>query len=163
MYGRPKRKRMIGFNPDITYFKPVGVPLRLLSEVNLTLDELEAIRLYDLQGLDQEQSALKMKVSRVTFLRIIHSAHAKVADALIYGKAISLKGGDYIMPNFDRRGPLGRGAGRRVGLRGKGLGGSADCVCPKCGEKVAHTRGVPCFNTKCPKCQTPMAGVFCRP
>jgi len=165
MFGRPKRKRLIRFNPEITYFKPVGIPLRFLTEENLTLDELEAIRLADLEKMDQETGAKKMKISRVTFLRIIHSAHNKIAKALIYGKALSLKGGEYIMPNFDGRGPLGRG-GRRRGFasgNGQGLGSSADCVCPNCGEKTPHTRGNPCFNIKCPKCNTPMAGVFCRP
>jgi predicted DNA-binding protein (UPF0251 family) len=164
MFGRPKRKRLISFNPEVTYFKPVGVPLWHLSEENLTLDEVEAIRLHDLEKLDQEASAKKMKISRVTFLRILHCAHNKIAKALIYGQALSLRGGDYVMPNLNGRGPLGRG-GRRRGFasgRGQGLGGSADCVCPKCGEKTSHTRGVPCFNTKCPKCGTPMAGVFCR-
>jgi predicted DNA-binding protein (UPF0251 family) len=165
MFGRPKRKRLVRFNPEITYFKPIGIPLRSLQEENLTLDELEAVRLADLEKLDQEESSKKMDVSRVTFLRIIHSAHHKIAKALIYGKALSLKGGEYVMPNLDGRGPLGRGGGRRgfAPGGGQGLGGSADCICPKCGEKAPHTRGVPCFNTKCPKCGTPMAGVFCRP
>ena len=164
MFGRPKRKRLIRFNPEITYFKPIGIPLRFLQEENLTLDEVEAIRLADLEKLDQEASSKKMNISRVTFLRIIHSAHQKIAKALIYGKALSLKGGEYIMPNLDGTGPMGRGGRRRdfMSGRGQGLGGSADCVCPKCGEKAPHQRGIPCFNTKCPKCGTPMAGVFCR-
>jgi predicted DNA-binding protein (UPF0251 family) len=155
MFGRPKRKRFIRFNPEITYFKPIGIPMRFLQEENLTLDEVEAVRLADLEKMDQEASAKKMNVSRVTFLRIIHSAHQKVAKALIYGKALSLKGGDYIMP--------GRGRGLGIGRRGLGLGGSNMCTCPKCGEKVPHQRGIPCFNTLCPKCKTPMAGVFCNP
>ncbi|OGM09104.1 hypothetical protein A2159_00575, partial [Candidatus Woesebacteria bacterium RBG_13_34_9] len=130
-----------------------------LQEENLTLDEVEAVRLADLEKFDQEASSRKMNVSRVTFLRIIHSAHHKISKALIYGKALSLRGGEYVMPNIDGRGPLGRPA---RGKRGQGLGDSTDCVCPKCGEKAPHQRGVPCFNTKCPKCSTPMAGVFCR-
>jgi predicted DNA-binding protein (UPF0251 family) len=163
--GRPKRKRLIRFNPEVTYFKPIGVPLRLLAEENLTLDELEAVRLADLEKSDQEAAAKKMNISRVTFLRIIHSAHQKIAKALIYGKALSLKGGEYIMPNLDGRGPSGRGDRRRGFMpgRGQGLGSSVDCVCPKCGEKASHTRGIPCFKTTCPKCGTPMAGFFCRP
>jgi predicted DNA-binding protein (UPF0251 family) len=150
VFGRPKRKRLISFNPEVTYFKPAGVPLWHLSEENLTLDEVEAIRLHDLEKLDQEASAKKMKISRVTFLRILHCAHNKIAKALIYGQALSLKGGDYIMPNLGRR-------RRRI------FGGSSECVCPKCGEKAPHQRGIPCFMIKCPKCGTPMAGVFCRP
>lgn len=143
--------------------------MRFLSEEILFLDEVEAIRLADLEDFDQEVAAQKMGISRVTFLRILHSAHKKVARGLIYGKAISLKGGDYIMPGLDGTGPLGQGpmTGRGRGIasrkQGSGLGGSADCVCPKCGEKTPHRRGVPCVQTKCPKCDTPMAGVFCRP
>ena len=166
MRGRRKIKRMIGFLPEITYFKPAGIPLRNLPEVVLTMDEIEAIRLAELEDLDQEEAAKKMKVSRVTFLRILHSAHKKIAESLIYGKAIRMKGGEYIMPNLDGTGPAGQGPrtgrGRRFVDRGQSLGGTAECVCPKCGGKIPHTRGVPCLQTKCSKCDTPMRGVFCR-
>lgn len=171
MRGRPKRKRLIGFNPEITYFKPAGVPMRDLLEEVLLLDEVEAIRLADLDDLDQEEAAGKMGISRITFLRILHTAHKKIADSLIYGKAIKMKGGDCIMPNLDGTGPTGqgpmtgrgRGIGRRNVGRGEGWGGTAECVCPKCGEKAPHQRGVPCINEKCPKCGSAMAGVFCQP
>jgi len=167
MLGRPKRKRMIRFNPEITYFKPAGVPMRELSEENLALDEVEAIRLYDLEDLNQEEAAEKMHISRITFLRILHSAHKKVAKSLIFGKAISLKGGDWIMPNFDGTGPRGQGSmsGRRAGLgrgQGQGLGGTRECVCPECGEKMPHTKGTPCSEIKCSKCGAVMRGEFCK-
>jgi hypothetical protein len=167
MRGRPRRKRLIRFNPEITYFKPAGIPLRQLKEEILTLDEVEAIRLADLEDKDQEDAAKEMDISRVTFLRIIHNAHKKIATSLIYGKAIKMKGGDVVMPNFDRTGPRGQGplTGRQAGIgrtSGKGLGGSDECVCPKCGERMPHTRGIPCTETKCPKCGTPMRGYFCR-
>jgi uncharacterized protein len=170
MRGRPKRKRFIGFNPEITYFKPAGVPMRNLSEEVLMLDEVEAIRLADLNDLNQEEAAEKMGISRITFLRIVHSAHRKIACSLVYGKAIKMRGGDVVMPNLDGTGPVGQssqtGTGRRFGGRGRGqgqgLGGTEECVCPKCSERTAHTRGVPCIQTKCPKCDSPMAGVFCR-
>jgi predicted DNA-binding protein (UPF0251 family) len=166
MRGRPKIKRLIKFFPEITYFKPAGVPLRFLLEEILTLDEIEAIRLADLEGLEQEEAAQKMKISRVTFLRILHSVHQKIARSLILGKAIRMEGGEIIMPNLDGTGPRGLGpkTGRGLGRvpAGQRLGGSADCQCPKCGEKVPHTRGIPCTQTQCPKCSTPMRGIFCR-
>ncbi len=169
MRGRPKRIRKIRFFPEITYFKPAGIPLRELSEVILSLDEVEALRLAELEDLDQEAAAKKMGISRITFLRILHAAHKKIAEGLIYGKAIQMRGGEIIMPNLDGTGPLGqgpmtgRGRGRRIRpISRKGLGGSADCECPKCGEKTLHTRGTPCSETKCPKCGTPMRGIFCR-
>jgi predicted DNA-binding protein (UPF0251 family) len=77
----------------VSYFTPKGIPLRMLEEVQLTLDELEAIRLSDLEGLYQEQAAEKMKVSRQTFGNIIQSAHRKIADFLVNGKALLVQGG----------------------------------------------------------------------
>lgn len=90
---RPCCQRRIGCRPDTTYFKPAGVPLCELAEVMLTLDELEALRLADFQGLYQEQAAGKMKISRATFARIVEVARKKVADALIHGKALRIEGG----------------------------------------------------------------------
>jgi len=92
--GRPKNCRRVGFLPDSKYFKPRGIPLSVLEEVILTVDECEAIRLADLEGLYQEQAAEKMAVSRQTFGRIIESAHKKVAEALVKGKALKIEGGE---------------------------------------------------------------------
>jgi len=69
----------------------------LLEEVSLTFDELEAVRLADLEGLYQENAAAKMNISRQTFGNIINSAHKKVADALLNAKALMIKGGTYVM------------------------------------------------------------------
>ncbi len=116
--------RRIGFVPGATYFKPWGVPLRELEEIVLALDELEALRLADLQGQYQEQAAEKMKISRPTFSRIVESARKKVADALINGKALRLEGGPVIQPpagatSEERRGGWGRGRGWCHGQRRK--------------------------------------------
>jgi predicted DNA-binding protein (UPF0251 family) len=78
-------------------FKPAGIPAAYLQQTVMTLDELEALRLADLLGLYHEAAALRMKVSRQTFGRIIESAHRKVADALIHGKSLKLEGGDIEM------------------------------------------------------------------
>jgi len=80
--------------PDKNYFKPRGIPSSQLQEVVLSLDEYEAVRLADFEGLYQEQAALHMNISRQTFGRIIAEAHRKIADVLINGKALKIKGGD---------------------------------------------------------------------
>src|SRR4030066_1101134 len=94
---RPGNCRGVGSMPESTYFKPTGIPLSMLDEVVLTVDECEAIRLADLESLYQEQAAEKMKVSRPTFGRIIESAHKKVAEALVKGKALKIEGGEFEM------------------------------------------------------------------
>jgi uncharacterized protein len=90
---RPKRCRRIGSTPGAIYFKPRGIPLSALEEVVLSFDEFEAVRLADLEGLYQDQAAEKMGISRQTFGRIIESAHHKVAEALVRGKALKIEGG----------------------------------------------------------------------
>jgi len=92
---RPPKPRRIGFIPDATYFKPAGIPLRAIEEVCVSMEEAEAVRLKDLQGLDQEASATKMNVSRRTFQRVLASARVKIADALLNGKAIRIEGGNF--------------------------------------------------------------------
>jgi len=92
-YMRPKKERNIACTIDAKYFKPRGIPMSELSEIVLLADEVEAIRLADHESLYQEEAAVKMKISRQTFGRIIESAHAKIADALINGKALKLEDG----------------------------------------------------------------------
>jgi predicted DNA-binding protein (UPF0251 family) len=92
---RPTNCRRVGSLPESNYFKPRGIPLSVLGEVVLTVDEFEAIRLADLESLYQEKAAEKMNVSRQTFGRIIDSAHKKVAEALVEGKALKIEGGEF--------------------------------------------------------------------
>jgi predicted DNA-binding protein (UPF0251 family) len=94
---RPPKCRRVAFLPGVTYFKPAGIPLRALEEVRLTVEEAEAIRLKDLEGLEQEQGAEKMNISRPTFQRVLASARLKMADALLNGKAIRIEGGNFEM------------------------------------------------------------------
>ncbi len=94
---RPRHCRRVGSIPESNYFKPRGIPLSMLEEVILTVDEFEAIRLADLESLYQEQAAEKMNVSRQTFGRIIELAHKKVAEALVKGKALRIEGGEVEM------------------------------------------------------------------
>jgi predicted DNA-binding protein (UPF0251 family) len=169
MRGRPKIKRTVRFFPEITYFKPAGIPLRELLEVVLLLDEVEAIRLAELEDLDQGKAAKKMKISRITFQRILHRAHKKIAESLIYGKALKIEGGE-IMAYQSRLGKAlnkelvsdtKRTWGRNVG-RGQGLGGSDTCICPKCKKEIPHQRGTPCIQQECPDCKVTLRGKFCR-
>jgi uncharacterized protein len=90
---RPCCNRIIAGRPAVSIFKPTGIPVTELEEIVMTLDEFEALRLADLEGLYQEQAAEKMKISRPTFSRIVDSARRKVADALVHGKALRIKGG----------------------------------------------------------------------
>lgn len=90
---RPKKERTIQCEPGERCFKPLCRPLSKLKAVCLTLDEFEAIRLADVEGLKQEDAAERMRVSRPTFSRIFSSARAKVADALVNIKAIRIEGG----------------------------------------------------------------------
>jgi predicted DNA-binding protein (UPF0251 family) len=92
---RPPKCRRVSSLPEATYFKPAGIPLRLLDEVILSVEEAEAIRLKDLEGLEQEQSAEKMNISRPTFQRVLASARQKIADALLNGRAIRIEGGHF--------------------------------------------------------------------
>ncbi len=95
---RPTMWRTVAGLPAVTYFKPAGVPLRLLSEVTLAVEEMEAIRLKDMEGLEQEECAQKMSISRPTFHRVLKAARQKVADAFLNGKAIRIEGGNFAAP-----------------------------------------------------------------
>ena len=88
---RPRKQRRICFNPEVTYFKPQGIPLRELEEVILGHDELEALRLKYEEGLNQHDCACKMKISQSTFQRLLTSAKRKMAEALTQGKAIRIE------------------------------------------------------------------------
>jgi predicted DNA-binding protein (UPF0251 family) len=94
---RPIKCRRVNFMPGVNYFKPAGIPLRFLAEVVLTVEEAEAMRLKDLEDLDQEQCAQRMNISRPTFQRILESVRKKTADALLNGKAIRIEGGNFEM------------------------------------------------------------------
>lgn len=132
---RPPIERRIGHCAPVTYFKPQGIPLRMLEAVELAADELEAIRLADFEGLYQEQAAEQMGVSRQTFGLIIARAHKKVAEALTHGKAICVEGAPAATPAGEKEDsadlshlrkceesapPRGRGNGHGRGRHGHG-------------------------------------------
>ncbi|MFY9707405.1 MAG: DUF134 domain-containing protein [Desulfobacterales bacterium] len=131
---RPQKDRFVAFKPNTSYFKPRGIPMLDLDEVRLTVDEREAIRLSDLQGLSHEEAGRCMGVSRATFGRIIQRARKAVADAIINGKAINIEGGNFKMVDAARffqchhcshHWEEPRGTGRPQG-------------CPQCGRAEFH-------------------------
>jgi len=94
----PEKLRCISRFPNVGFFKPAGIPASALEGIRLSLEELESIRLKDLEGLEQEKCAQQMRISRPTFHRILVSARKKLADALINGKAIQIEGGNFELP-----------------------------------------------------------------
>ena len=124
---RPFKCRCIGCEPGINYFKPRGISSAELKEVVLSLDELEAIRLADFEGLYQEEAAKRMGISRQTLGRIVESAHKKVCDAIINLKALDISGGNYV---------IGRSNQKR---------------CCRCNNKFMLTENI--SNRICPKCK----------
>jgi len=100
---RPRKCRRVFEEPEITYFKPAGVPLRELEEVEITVDEFEALRLVDSEGLEQIEASKKMKISQPTLHRLIISARKKIACVLANGNAIKINGGDYYISKKTQR------------------------------------------------------------
>jgi uncharacterized protein len=154
---RPRKIKTINFEPGVTYFKPRAVPLNQLEEVEITLDELETLRLSNIMKLSQVDAAKDMDVHQSTFQRTLTRAREKVTDALVNGKAIKIHGGEYKMPQEDKAVPIKQiyGRGKKGGSFAAGPGGY--CICHECGYKQKHQRATPCTSMKCPKCNSPMA------
>ncbi|HLC17113.1 MAG TPA: DUF134 domain-containing protein [Thermodesulfovibrionia bacterium] len=135
---RPKKCRWITLEPGITIFKPRGIPSGQLEAVELQLDELEAIRLADLERLYQKEAAEKMEVSRATFGRIIEQARHKVADAMINGKMLVFKGGNIKVSKEKRLQCVNCGNQIRMTC-----GDGRPEACPSCGSE-----NICCSETK---------------
>jgi uncharacterized protein len=111
---RPRLCRRVASEPQVAYFKPAGVRMHDLEEVVLQVDEYEAVRLKDLEGQEQDICAANMSISQPTFHRLLISARKKVAESIVFGKALRIVGGHF------------RTAGmRRCHRRGK----HEDCGC----------------------------------
>lgn len=144
--GRPPKCRRVEYMPNCTFFKPAGVPLYNLEEIGLGVEEVEAIRLKDLEGLEQEDCADRMGISRPTFQRILTGARAKVAEALVKGKAIRVEGGNFQLVTRRLRCQTCNNEWEEP------LGGRGTEECPKCGSGGAtettdprnHFRGNRC-------------------
>jgi predicted DNA-binding protein (UPF0251 family) len=92
---RPEKMRLISEPPRFFSFKPQGVPSKFLQKECLSIDEYEAIRLSDYEGLDHQAASDRMEISRPTFSRLVMRARAKVAKVLVEGHALEIKGGQY--------------------------------------------------------------------
>lgn len=130
---RPRCPRRVRCAPEVVHFKPRGVPMSGLTEVVLTFDELEAIRLGDLEGRYQENASAEMGVSRQTFGRIIEAAHRKVAEALCLGKALQIEGG--IVEMMENRKFTCRGCGHNWEVP---YGVGRPSACPECKSVNVH-------------------------
>lgn len=130
---RPRKLKRIWFEPNVTYFKPQGIPLTNLQNIELNYEELEAMRLVNIEKLDQTSAAKKMDIHQSTLQRTLTRAREKITDALVNGKSIKIQGGNYKMPNGDRTGP--RGQGPRTG---RGMG---NCP-PGAGQGLGFGRGM---------------------
>ena len=95
---RPRKRRRVWSEPKPAIFKPVGVPLDQLKTITLLHEELEALRLVDLEERYQEAAAEQMNISRSTLQRIVSEAHYKVAQALTEGAALHIEGGTFRVP-----------------------------------------------------------------
>jgi predicted DNA-binding protein (UPF0251 family) len=129
--GRPVKTRRVACTPEFTYFKPAGVPLIYLDEVCLTVEEAEAIRLKDLEDLEQEEAAKRMNISRPTFHRILNSSRQKLADALLNGKSIRIDGGNFMMATSH----FTCGGGHKWEVPFEKMIDGAPVACPKCNSR----------------------------
>ncbi len=135
---RPTKPRWVEFVPDVTYFKPAGIPMTDLEEVTLGVDEFEAVRLKDFLALEQEECATRMNLAQSTFQRIISQARFKVAQAIVEGKAIRIEGGDFVV---SPRGFVCQDCTYEWVSEGKA---GTEPSCPSCGgEKIDVYRRVP--------------------
>jgi len=141
----PMKLRQVAMTPSVTFFKPAGVPMAALEMVTLALEEVEAIRLKDIEDLHQEECAERMGVSRATFHHVLGSARAKLADAILHGKAIQVEGGAFAFPG-------GRFRCRRDGsewaLPPGPLPGVSSVSCPRCRGRDVQ----PVFPSNGPRC-----------
>jgi len=147
---KPKKNRFVQQPPAVTYYKPQGIPLFQLEQVVLDVDEFEAIRLVDYEGLHLEDAARKLNVSRATCARIIDSAHHKIGTALTHGHAIRIEGGSFVL---GKNGYHCRDCGSRweIEIGERTTADAAAVACPRCrsdrvqdlGKEVGFRVGAP--------------------
>ncbi|KUL20261.1 DUF134 domain-containing protein [Chlorobium limicola] len=133
---RPVKCRKVSCEAPYRVFRPAGSSADAFEEVVLSFDELEAIRLADVEGLYQEEAARQMNVSRQTFGNILASARHKVGEMLIYGRQLTVTGGN-IMVTSEERVFRCAACGHEWSLA-HGL--PRPDVCPSCANENIHRR-----------------------
>ena len=114
---RPRKWRTVCSLPERDRFGPLNIPVNDGECVTMTVDEYETIRLIDIEGFTQEESAAQMNVARTTVQGIYISARKKLADSLVNGKVLRIEGGDYKICDGLGISNRGRGCRRRQGCR----------------------------------------------
>ncbi len=99
VYAIPRKKlhRRVHQEPPVSVFKPAGIPARDLDEILITVDEFEAIRLADFEGMSQREASVTMQISQPTFNRVLSSARSKIAKGLVQGDVLRIEGGRYLL------------------------------------------------------------------
>lgn len=94
---RKKLHRRVTQEPPVSVYKPAGIPAKELEEILITIDEFEAIKLSDFEGLSQRDASAVMRISQPTFNRVLASARSKVAKGLVQGYVLRIEGGRYVL------------------------------------------------------------------
>ncbi len=125
---RKKLHRRVHREPPVSVFKPAGIPARDLDEILITVDEFEAIRLADFEGMSQREASVTMQISQPTFNRVLSSARSKIAKGLVQGDVLRIEGGRYLLED-------GSGVLECIDCR-YALDMKSDdrSFCPKCGS-----------------------------
>lgn len=138
---RPVKPRIVENMPQVNFYKPAGVPMTELKEVVLSIDEFEALRLKDMEKLEQQSCAEKMGVAQSTFQRIITIARQKVITCLVEGNALRIEGGeydlstDYLCHKCNRRRERHKGMHQGIKTDGEKTEKSKSPGCPECGSR----------------------------
>lgn len=185
MSPRSKQFRKVVSPPVLKGFKPIGVSFSDALVVTLLYEEYESLRLADYSGLKQEEAARLMNVSRPTFTRIYSSCLKKLALAFTEGCSIVIEGGDvefdkqwyrcnkcntvFHHPDAEHKECISCGSQGiehiNQSIRDWKLDQNTPkedqdfeefCICHKCGYKIVHQKGVPCFSHACPDCKIPL-------
>jgi len=144
MVARPVIKKIVNTLPLYAYFKPQGIPMINLVIETLSMEEIEALKLKDVENMDQESAAEKMGISRSTFQRIVKSARYKLVKSVIEGRALKVEGGNYIPTDKVIKKQCLKGKHhyyvRKEDLisQEKDFKSISKIKCPECGERIMN-------------------------